>query len=163
MAEPLVLGLVEFLHNLFTTLWIGGLFTLAFIVMPSIKKTLGMTPETKQLTGAIKTRLNKIVWISIVGLFVTGIPLSVSNSPDLFTGFLSFSNTYSSLLSIKHIVVILMVAIVAVRGNILPKMASLPPSKNEKISALLMMANVVLGVVVLLLSGLLATTPLPTP
>ncbi len=161
MATPLVIGLVEFLHNVFTVFWIGGLFTLAFVVMPAIKSALGLNPGTKKIVVAIRSRLNKIVWISIVGLILTGIPLSISNS-GLFTGFFSLANTYSLLLTLKHIIVILMVIVVIIRASILPRMSDMTPQKNEKMSALLMMINVILGFVVLLISGILATTPVST-
>ncbi|MHA1137110.1 MAG: CopD family protein [Candidatus Thorarchaeota archaeon] len=154
MAILLVLGLVKFLHDLFTATWIGGLFTLAIVVLPSIKKTMGMNPESKKLIMTIRKRLNGIVWISIIGLLVTGILLS--NSSPLFGGLFSIANEYSILLTIKHIVIALMVIIVIVRGHVLPRMTNTPPQKIEKISKVLMMLNLVFGIVVLLLSGFTA-------
>ncbi|MGY5873428.1 MAG: hypothetical protein RTV72_14350 [Candidatus Thorarchaeota archaeon] len=154
MADLLVLGLVKFLHDLFTATWIGGLFTLAIVVLPSIKKTMGMNPESKKLIMTIRKRLNGIVWISIIGLLVTGILLS--NSSPLFGGLFSIANEYSILLTIKHIVIALMVIIVIVRGHVLTRMTNIPPQKIEKISKVLMMLNLVFGIVVLLLSGLTA-------
>lgn len=154
MANLWVLGLVKFLHDLFTVTWIGGLLTLAFVVLPSIKKTMGMTPETKQVITAIKKRLNIVVWISIVGLLVTGILLS--NSSPLFEGYLSISNEYSLLLTIKHVFIALMILVVVVRGQVLPRMSNLPPPKQEKLNKVLMMTNVIFGILVLLLSGFTA-------
>ena len=154
MATLIVLGLVKFLHDLFTATWIGGLFTLAIVVLPSIKKTMGMNPESKKLIMTIRKRLNGIVWISIIGLLVTGILLS--NSSPLFGGLFSISNEYSILLTIKHIVIALMVIIVIVRGHVLSRLTNTPPQKIEKISKVLMMLNLVFGIVVLLLSGFTA-------
>ena len=154
MADLLVLGLVKFLHDLFTATWIGGLFTLAIVVLPSIKKTMGMNPESKKLIMTIRKRLNGIVWISIIGLLVTGILLS--NSSPLFSGLFSIADEYAILLTIKHIVIALMVIIVLVRGHVLPRMTNAPPQKIEKISKVLMMLNLVFGIVVLLLSGFTA-------
>ena len=154
MATLIVLGLVKFLHDLFTATWIGGLFTLAIVVLPSIKKTMGMNPESKKLIMTIRKRLNGIVWISIIGLLVTGILLS--NSSPLFGGLFSIANEYSILLTLKHIVIALMVIIVLVRGHVLPRMTNAPPQKIEKISKVLMMLNLVFGIVVLLLSGFTA-------
>ena len=154
MASLFILGLVKFLHDLFTATWIGGLFTLAIVVLPSIKKTQGMNPESKKLIMAIRKRLNGIVWISIIGLLVTGILLS--NSSPLFGGLFSISNEYSILLTIKHIVIALMVIIVIVRGHVLSRLTNTPPQKIEKISKVLMMLNLIFGIVVLLLSGFTA-------
>lgn len=154
MATLLVLGLVKFLHDLFTAIWIGGLFTLAVVVLPSVKKTQGMNPESKKLIMTIRKRLNSIVWVSIIGLLVTGILLS--NSSPLFGGLFSIANEYSIFLTLKHIVIALMVIIVIVRGNILPKMTNTPPEKIERLSKILMMLNLVFGILVLLLSGFTA-------
>ena len=154
MVNLLLLGLVKFLHDLFTVTWIGGLFTLAVVVLPSVKKTIGMNPESKKLTMVIKKRLNTIVWISIIGLLVAGILLS--NSSPLFGGLFSIANEYSILLTLKHIAIAMMVIIVIIRGNVLPRMTSTPPQKIGRISNVLMMLNLILGLVVLLLSGLTA-------
>ena len=154
MATLVVLGLVKFLHDLFTAIWIGGLFTLAVVVLPSIKKTQGMNPESKKLIMTIRKRLNSLVWVSIIGLLVTGILLS--NSSPLFGGLFSIANEYNILLTLKHIVIALMVIIVIVRGNILPRMVGTPPEKIERISKILMMLNLIFGILVLLLSGFTA-------
>jgi len=154
MANLLVLGLVKFLHDLFTATWIGGLFTLAIVVLPSIKNTMGMNPESKKLIMAIRKRLNGIVWVSIIGLLVTGILLS--NSSPLFGGLFAIADEYNILLTIKHIVIALMVIIVIVRGHVLSRLTNTPPQKIEKISKVLMMLNLVFGIVVLLLSGFTA-------
>lgn len=154
MANLIVLGLIKFLHDLFTATWIGGLFTLAIVVLPSIKKTMGMNPESKNLIMTIRKRLNGIVWISIIGLLITGILLS--NSSPLFGGLFTVADEYNFLLTIKHIVIALMVIIVTVRGHVLSRMTNTPPQKIEKISKVLMMLNLVFGIVVLLLSGFTA-------
>ena len=99
----------------------------------------------------IRKRLNSLVWVSIIGLLVTGILLS--NSSPLFGGLFSIANEYNILLTLKHIVIALMVIIVIVRGNILPRVVSTPPEKIERISKILMMLNLVFGILVLLLSG----------
>jgi putative copper export protein len=39
-TQTIVFALVTFLHDLFTAVWIGGLITLGFTVMPSTKKVL---------------------------------------------------------------------------------------------------------------------------
>ena len=127
---------------------------MAVVVLPSVKKTQGMNPESKKLIMTIRKRLNSIVWVSIIGLLVTGILLS--NSSPLFGGLFSIANEYSILLTLKHIVIALMVIIVIVRGNILPRMTNTPPEKIERISKVLMMLNLVFGILVLLLSGFTA-------
>ncbi|MGY5875678.1 MAG: hypothetical protein RTU30_08025 [Candidatus Thorarchaeota archaeon] len=154
MVNLILLGIVKFLHDLFTATWIGGLIILAAVVLPSVKKTVGMNPEGKQLTVAIQKRMNVMVWVSIIGLLVTGVLLS--NSSPLFEGLMSVSNQYSLLLTIKHILIALMIIIVIIRGHVLPRMTNIPPPKKEKLMRVLMLVNVILGILVLLFSGFTA-------
>ena len=107
MASPIVPILITTLHNIFTALWIGGMLTLAFAVFPSIKKVFGKSKEMKQTIAAIKKRMSIFVYISMVGLILTG--LLMTKQSGLSTGFLSFGNTFTSILSTKHILYILMI------------------------------------------------------
>ncbi len=153
MAELLLLGLVSFLHDLFTVMWIGGMLVLGFVILPTIKKTLGLGPETKKLIEAIRKRLSKLAYLSMIGLLVTGILLS--RSSPLYLGPLSIGNEFSAWLSIKHLMIALMVVISIVRSIVVPQKA-MPEPKKMKLNALLLMLNIVLGIGVLLLSGFIA-------
>ena len=155
MANVLILGLITFLHDLFTAMWIGGLIVMAAVIMPGVKKTLGQGPETKKVMTQIKKQMNILVWISIIGLLITGILLS--NSSPLFGGLFSIANEYSIWLTLKHIIIAVMVLNVIIRGHVLTRM-NLPPPREEKFSKLLMVINLILGIVVLLLSGFLSAT-----
>ncbi|MHA1480143.1 MAG: hypothetical protein ACTSQZ_01800, partial [Candidatus Thorarchaeota archaeon] len=117
MANLIILGLITFLHDLFTATWIGGLIVMAAVIMPGVKGTLGAGPETKKVMTNIKKKMNILVWISIVGLLVTGILLS--NSSPLFGGIFSIANDYSVFLTIKHVVIAVMVINVILRGHVL--------------------------------------------
>ena len=149
--NTIVFALVTFLHDLFTAVWIGGLITLGLTVMPSVKKVLGKGPQTKKLMDAIQKRHSVWVYVSLVGLVLTGL-LQANRSPA-FEGLFSFSNAYSAVLAIKHILVIAMIAIALYRSLALGS-ASTP--SQEKLKAALMMLNIVLGVSILLLSGFTA-------
>ncbi len=150
MANLLVLGIVKFLHDLFTTIWVGGLITLGITVMPSVKKSMGMGPEANKLMDTIRKRLSILVYVSIIGLFVTG--LLMGNSSLLYSGVVSISNEYSALLTAKHLVVALMVVLALVRSRVLPRM-SLEGMKKTKMGARLTILNMILGIIVLLLSA----------
>ena len=153
MAELVILGIVKFLHDLFTAIWIGGLVVMAAVIMPGVKGTLGQGPETKKVMTSIKKKMNNVVWISIVGLLITGILLG-QNSP-LFGGLLSIANEYSMFLTVKHILIAVMVLNVIIRGHVLERMKNLSPPQVEKYSKVLMLVNIILGLAVLLLSGML--------
>ena len=150
-AQTIVFALVTFLHDLFTAVWIGGLITLGLTVMPSVKKVLGKGPQTKKLMDAIQKRHSVWVYVSLVGLVITG--LLQSNRSPAFLGLFSFGNVYSAVLTIKHILVIAMIAIALYRSLALGG-ASTP--SQEKLKATLMILSIIFGVSILLLSGFTA-------
>ncbi|MGC9360767.1 MAG: CopD family protein [Anaerolineae bacterium] len=160
--NPLVFALVTFLHDLFTAVWIGGLIVLATTVMPATLKTLGRGGEAKRVLNAIQTRLSRWVYVSIVGLAVTGMLLGRRAGT---AGLFQFGTPYQVTLSIKHLLYLLMIALALVRSLYLtrPTQGSRPSpitagvSTRERISAAMLMLNMALGIVVLLLSSYLAT------
>jgi uncharacterized membrane protein len=150
-AKQVVFALVIFLHDLFTAVWIGGVITLGVTVLPSAKKVLGMGPQTKKLMDAIQKRLSVLVYVSIVGLVLTGI-LQANRSPG-FQGLFSFGNSYSTILTLKHIVVLAMIIVALYRSLALGRRSGPSTPSQEKLSAGLLLLNIVLGIIVLVLSG----------
>jgi len=150
-TKTIVFALVTFLHDLFTAAWIGGLITLGLTVMPSVKKILGKGPETKKLMDAIQKRHSVLVYVSMIGLVLTG--LLQANRTSAFLGLFSFGNTYSAVLAAKHILVLAMIAIALYRSLALDKTST---PTQEKLKATLLILNIVFGVGILLLSGFTA-------
>ena len=150
-TQTIVFGLVTFLHDLFTAVWIGGLITLGLTVMPSVKKILGKGPETKKLMDTIQKRNSVLVYASMVGLVLTG--LLQANRSSAFLGLFSLGNTYSAFLAVKHILVLAMIVIALYRSLALSKTNT---HAQEKLKAALLILNIVFGVSILLLSGLTA-------
>jgi len=150
-AQTIVFALITFLHDLFTAVWIGGLITLGLTVMPSAKKVFGKGPQTKKIMNAIQKRHSMWVYVSLVGLVLTGI--LQSNRSQAFLGLFSFGNTYSAVLTIKHILVIAMIGIALYR-SLAMKNTSTP--SQEKLKVTLMILNILFGVAILLLSGFTA-------
>ena len=151
MSQILIIAIITFIHNLFTAIWIGGMIALLISVLPSIKKQLGHTPEAKQLTDEIKNRLSKIVYLSIFMLLITG--LLLSNRSPLYQGPLNLSNDYSLMLNIKHLCYLAMLAIAVVRSKFLDKLVSMKSPKYKKVNGGLLVVNILIGSVVLFLSG----------
>jgi putative copper export protein len=146
------LAIVIFLHDLFTAVWIGGLIVLSVTVFPSLKEVLGSNVQTKKLAATIQKRQSLLVYISIVGLIVTGI-LQARRDPS-FVGLFRAGNSYSMVLTVKHVLVLAMIAIALLRSLVLGRAPSTPA--REKLNTRLLLANVVLGVAVLLTSGFTA-------
>jgi len=159
MTSPAIPIAVLFLHNLFTTVWIGGLITLGVVVLPVTSKTLGKGAKTKELIDKIQNRLSVFVYVSMLGLVGTG--MSLARRAPQFGGLFSFANGYSIVLAIKHVVVILMVVIALSRRIALKQRGDKLQPRIRKAGLGLLYANVVLGIVVLLLSAMSAVLSSP--
>ena len=151
MPRQIVFAMVTFLHDLFTAVWIGGLITLGLTVLPSARKVLGKGPQMKELMDVIQKRLSVLVYVSIVGLIITG--LLLSNRVAAFSGLFHFGTPYATVLSIKHILVLAMVGIALYRRLVLGRRREPLSPNQEKLSFALIFLNIVLGVAILLLSG----------
>lgn len=147
-SKTIVFGLVTFLHDLFTAAWIGSLITLGFSVMPAVKKVLEKGPQVKKVMEAVQNRNKVLVYISIIGLVVTG--MLKAKQSTAYMGLFSFGNAYSAVMASKHILVVAMIVVVLIRSLVLAKITT---PKQERLKKALMMLNIVLGVIVLLLSG----------
>ncbi len=143
-----------FLHNLFTVVWVGGLIVLGVVVLPVTSRTLGRGAKTKELIDKIQNRLSVFVYGSMLGLFVTG--MFLARSAPQFEGLFTLANSYSTVLAIKHIVVILMVVIALSRRSALKQRGETMQPRRRKAGLGLLYANVFLGIVVLLLSAMSA-------
>jgi uncharacterized membrane protein len=162
MPRQIVYALITFLHDLFTVAWLGGLITLALAVMPALRTTLGMGPQSKKLMDAIQARLSPLIYVSMAGLVITG--LLLSQQATFFRGLFSVDNTYSLVLAIKHILVLAMIVIGIYRSRVIDRRSQPGDPATMKAKARLLMVNLLLGILVLLLSGLsaaLSTTSLP--
>ena len=157
--------LISFLHSTFTALWIGGMLALAFSVLPSIRKILGKSKETKALNALIKKRLSLLTYISMVGLIITGLFMArKAGLSGLYTGFLSFGTEYSTLLSIKHILYIVMISLSIFRSLIVHRVKKFTPKQNQTLNMLTLILNVLAGLVILFLSAYTSVlASLPTP
>ncbi len=163
MASPIIFGLINFLHDLFTSLWIGGLAFMVLILVPVVQKYFEDKKEGLAFQKKAEKRLNIVVYISMVGLMVTGILMSTQALAKHYDGFFSFTNDYSIVLNIKHILVILMVVIALTRSQILDRLKSTSKALM-KARMILIPINLFLGVAVLVLSGIsasLAAMPIP--
>jgi putative copper export protein len=147
----IVFAVMTFLHDLFTAVWIGGLITMGITVLPSARKVLGKGPQMKQLMDTIQKRMSVLIYVSIVGLVLTG--LLLANRSPAFQGLFSFGNAYSTVLTLKHILVLAMVAVALYQDLVLGRRSGPSTPAQEKLKAGLMFLNIILGVAILLLSG----------
>lgn len=109
MATPgWALFLAFWLHMLATVIWIGGLATLALLILPVAHRTL-QPPEYAQMLMGVNKRLSTLGWISLTVLIATGL-IQMSANPN-YEGFLSISNTWARAILFKHIVFFAMILV----------------------------------------------------
>ena len=164
----LILSLCHFSHILATVVWIGGIVMILLVILPGAKAALE-SPMQSRLMKDVAKRFTPMANISILALIVTGIVITYYEKN--FTSILDFNNTWNVVLFIKHLLVASMIVIHFYRGLILnPKIGRLSSQVNEsqvtpslssqvvmlqKFSLNLVKTNFVLGLIVLLFTGIL--------
>ena len=150
----LVAVLVRFLHDLFTVVWMGGLIVTVITYLPLLQKTFAPGAQLKQFMRAFQRQQGRWVHVCIVGLIVTGMLMSrhAAGPGQFFT----FNNSYSAWLSVKHILVIVMIAIAFYRSIALGRKMESLSSAQMKLSMLLIILNAVLAAAVLFTSAMLS-------
>jgi uncharacterized membrane protein len=141
------------LHLVATLIWIGGIFFILFIAIPSAKQVLGA--DAGKLMGEISKRFTLLVNYSIAFLALTGIALISLNRAPLAGEI--FEKRWM-IIAIKHIVFLAMIIIHFYRGLVLaPKIGKAASSAEkanlQKLSLSLVKVNFGLGLITLLLSG----------
>ncbi|MDF1519227.1 MAG: hypothetical protein RQ728_04645 [Brevefilum sp.] len=152
MPKMFVFGVVRSLHDVFTALWIGGLLTTAFTFMPVFKNAKEKIEGLGALLVAYQKRMGAVALVSIFGLWITG--LLLGKQSQAYSGFMSFSNTYNALLSVKHLLIFAMILIAVYRRFILGKKIMSFDDSQQKLYGFLLILNTLLGVIILFLSGI---------
>lgn len=148
-------AVMKVIHDLATAVWVGGLIVLAAVIVPAMRATVGKVPQARTVLDAIQRRLTLFVYPSMAVLVASGLLLA-RHSPA-FRGLFSFQNTYSALLAVKHVLVVLMIAIGLFRSLVLVRGAA----GREPLKMALLYVNMVLALFVLVVSGLGAALATP--
>ncbi len=96
-------------------------------------------------------RLQILVWISMVGLLITGLLMTRANQLRP----IPVSETYRILLLIKHIIYGFMIGIALVRGVLFHQALKQGTLGKNKLVFLLVYCNVLLGLITVFLSGIM--------
>ncbi len=107
MSEA-ALALSLFFHIGATVIWIGGILLVTFLVVPELNRALADQPALYQLLRRLRKRFTPLGNLSLAALIVTGL-LQMSTDPN-YEGLLSFSNRWSQVLLLKHLLLIVMAA-----------------------------------------------------
>lgn len=153
-SQQILIGMAGFLHNLFTAFWVGGLLMISFTLLHASREAFGSGPQTRDLMKAILRRHRVWVYISMVGLFISG--MIQARTQPAFNGLLRFDTLYSTLISIKHLLTFAMIGIALFRSLVVGKKLEKSEPQKMKQSLRLIFINTGLGVAVLFISGLIA-------
>ena len=154
MPNLIVPTVVRTLHNIFTSIWIGGMLVTVLSFLPVIRKEITDKKLQGILLDAFMKRHSKWVYLGIAILALTG--LLMGRLSGKTHGLFDFSNPYAAILSVKHILMIIITAIAIVRSTAFKNTASGKDMAKKKASMALLMVNTVLGTVILVLSSITA-------
>jgi uncharacterized membrane protein len=164
-APMLALTIAYWLHMMATVIWIGGLASLALIVLPAAQRSLDAGAYSA-LLARLQLRVQQVGWFCLAVLGVTGM-FQMSSHPA-YGGFLAISNNWAIAIFVKHVVIGLMVVVSAyVTWGVLPALRRLAMVRSagrdvpeqqvrrlEQRENRLLRLNLLLSAIVLLLTAL---------
>ncbi len=103
-----VLAISYWLHLIATIVWVGGLALLGLVVWPVAQRTLA-APQLAALMDALHRRFTPLAYLSLGVLIVTGMIQLVGDKN--YMGALQFTNTWSRVILVKHLLVGAMIAV----------------------------------------------------
>jgi len=153
MQNLIIPSVVRSLHNFFTSIWIGGMLVMVITFLPTIRKEIKDGGLQGAVIDKVMSQHSKWVYIGIVVLAGTGMLMARMSGQT--SGLFNFNNPYATILSIKHILVILITVIAIIRSVMFKNAASGKDKSKKKLSMALLMVNALLGTVILVLSSII--------
>ncbi len=150
--------IINFFHLLGTVVWIGGMFYMDLILMPSLTK---IDPgESGKLMGIIAKKFTITAWGAIIVLVITGV---LKTPSDMY---FDTSDEYGIYLFIKHVLFIGVIIVgLIITLVFVPKLKANTPNPGEKPSEefisysrkieSLSKTNLFLGILILVCAALL--------
>jgi putative copper resistance protein D len=152
-----VLVLSLWVHLLAAVVWVGGIVSILFVVLPSARKALGAGAASlmKEVSGKFTPMAN----VSIVLLVITGLAFIMLE--DRPAGFGESGSVWTFPFGLKLALVAIMILIHFYRNLVLAPRITGAASETSKaslqrLSLTFVKTNLVIGVAVLLLSGMAA-------
>ncbi|GAB4520970.1 MAG: hypothetical protein OHK0046_31760 [Anaerolineae bacterium] len=107
MPQSTILAISLFFHLMATVIWVGGLLITVLLIWPEARRTLESTPALIDLLRRLRKRFTPFGNLSLAVLIVTGL-VQMSLDPN-YNGVLNFENTWSQVILLKHIAIVLMI------------------------------------------------------
>ncbi len=135
--------LVLVIHVLAAIVWLGGMFFISLVLVPSLKK---LEPPTKrtEILSATARRFSLVSWIAILVLLITGIINSANRGVtiDLISSGTIISSRFGLILTFKVFLVLVMILISAIHDFILgPRLVRLAELARPSADALKALTN----------------------
>ncbi len=102
LENPLVLTILDFIHQMATIAWIGGMVFNLLAVLPTVSKVLEPAQAGKFMSALMK-RVRVIVYVSLLVLFVTGIPMKIAS--EYYVAIINFDTIWETASFVKHVLV----------------------------------------------------------
>ena len=150
--------IINFFHLLGTVVWIGGMFYMDLILIPSLSK---IDPgESGKLMGIIAKKFTITAWSAMLVLIITGI---LKTPSDMY---FDISDNYGTYLFIKHVLFIGAIIVgLVITLVFVPKLKANTPNPGEKPSEKFMSytrkiehlskTNLILGIFILISASFL--------
>lgn len=152
MSNLLIPTLIRSLHNIFTSIWIGGMLFMILTLLPVIRRVIADKNIQGELITQVLIRQSRWIYLGIFVLLISGLLLSRQSGQT--KGFLDFENRYAAILSLKHILVIVIAIVAVIRSTLFREAATSKSQAKKKISMALLLINTLLGIAILVLSSM---------
>jgi uncharacterized membrane protein len=152
-----ILVLSHWFHLLATVIWVGGIASILFVVLPSAKKVLG--GQAASLMKEVSGKFTPIANLSIALLIATGLALISTDNQPAVSG--ESGNAWTLPFGLKLILASVMILIHFYRNIVLaPKIARTTSETSktslQRLSLNLVKMNLIIGIAILLLSSTVA-------
>lgn len=118
-------GVINFFHLLATSIWIGGMVYIHFVLLPAVSKI--DQGEGGKLQGIIAKRFSIIAWSALLILLITGYLKTPSE--------MLFNTTthFGIILTIKHILILCVIVVgIMIGAVVVPGLRKHMPKPGEK-------------------------------
>lgn len=118
MDNTILQTILDFFHVMATILWIGGMIVNNLVIRPALQKAL-QPEQVNEIMGIIMSKFRIIVYVSIIVLFVTGIPMKIVS--ENYVGIIDFSSIWGIVSFVKHVFVAFLALFAFYSFEIMPK------------------------------------------
>jgi putative copper resistance protein D len=121
---------IVLIHALAASIWLGGMFFIALVAVPILRKIESPTKRSEILSATAR-RFRIISWIAILVLLVTGFLNAINRGVimDLISTGAFFSSYFGKVITVKVVLILIMAVLSAIHDFLLgPQLTNLMSS-----------------------------------